>query len=90
MASRTRLQAHLRRETDEWAAKSFETLRAELRDVVAYERGGGDDAYQVEVQLLEDEEEYLHVGLAVDDGGWRAFAPFCSSFLVYRDGRVDK
>ena len=42
------------------------------------------------VALAESEAEYVHVTVAVDDGGWRAFFPLSTSLLVYRDGRIDK
>ncbi|MCP5113951.1 MAG: hypothetical protein GY953_24215 [bacterium] len=90
MASKSALEASLREEVDRWAAKSYQVLRDELQDVVAYEKGHGENCHQFEVQLLEDEDDYVHVGIGVDDGGWRAFAPLSTSFLVYRDGRVDK
>lgn len=87
---RSRLSAHLRSEADQWAKKPFEALVEELRDVVAYEVGASADWYQCEVQILEHTDSYVHVGVAVDDGGWRAIVPLSMSFLVYRDGRVDK
>ena len=90
MASKVELEAALRQEVDRWAAKSYDALREELRDVVAYQRGHGESCHQFEVQLLEDTEEYVHVSIGVDDGGWRAFTPLCAGFLVYRDGHVDK
>lgn len=80
----------LLRERDRWSAKSYEVLIAELRDVVAYSVGEGSSFYQVEVQVLECNGEYVHVLIGVDDGGWRAFAPLNASFLVYEDGRVEK
>jgi hypothetical protein len=65
-------------------------LVTELLDVVAYSVGEGSGSYQVEVQVLECESEYVHILVGVDDGGWRAFAPLNTSFLVFRDGRVEK
>src|SRR5260370_22384430 len=78
----------LAREVDRWSTKPYETLKTELRDVVAYSVGEGSESYQVEVQLVESLSEYVHVSLAVDDGGWRAFLPLSASFLTYPDGRV--
>jgi hypothetical protein len=48
---------------------SSERLIAELHDVQAYEIGAESKRYQVEVQLLEDTDTYVHVLVAVDDGG---------------------
>jgi hypothetical protein len=84
------LRLRLGCEVGRWSAKSYDALKTELRDVVAYSLGEGLEFYQVEVQLLESEPEYVHVGVAVDDGGWRAYMPRSTSFLVYRDGRVGK
>jgi hypothetical protein len=83
------LRECFRREVDRWSAMPFDALLAGLAEVVAY-TGEGPDFYQVEVQLLECEPEYVHVAVAVDDGGWRAFVPLSASFLVYRDGRIEK
>jgi hypothetical protein len=43
--------------------------------------------YQVEVELLEDTERYIRVGVAVDDGNLPAsFWPVFSSFILNKDG----
>ena len=85
------LKACLRHEVEAWAAKSCDTVRGELRDVVVYEGAFGGTTYQVEVQLLEDLPEYVHVGVAVGDETLRrTIFPLCSSILVHADGRVDR
>jgi hypothetical protein len=84
------LQRVLDRELDRWCAKPYEALVAELTDAVNYEGGEGAASYQVEVLMLERTLERVHVSLAVDDGGWRAFLPLSTDFLVHRDGRVDR
>ena len=86
--ARSDLQECLRREVERWSAKPFDVLVTELEDVVAYSCEEP-DFYQVEVQALERIAEYIHVSVAVDHGGWRAFVPVSTSFLVYQDGRVD-
>ena len=73
-----------------WCQKDFGALLGELKTVVAYERERGASKYQVEVELLERKSEYVHVMVAVDDGGIRAFKPLSQSFIVHRDGRVDR
>jgi hypothetical protein len=59
-------------------------LRAELEDGnVAYEVVVDSKTYQVEVDLLEDTQAYLHVSVAVDDGTLpAAFTPASKSFVV--------
>jgi hypothetical protein len=58
---------------------------------VAYDNGAtGKAFYQVEVQLLDSKHEYVHIGVSVDDGGWRSFFPMSTTFIVRADGRVEK
>lgn len=88
---KNQLQDLLVAEIDAWSRKSFATLVRELSDVVTYERGGGSGFHQFEVQMLEQEPDYVHVGVSIDDGGVvRSLVPLSSSFIVYRDGRIDK
>ena len=85
-----RLSKLLDAEVRAWAAKPYDTLVAELQDVAAYGRGEGADFHQFEVLLLENEPDYLHVSLAIDDGSLRrSFAPLCRDFILHRDGRVE-
>lgn len=78
------LREALRREVAAWSAKPYDALVAELPEVAAYEAKLDGEDYQVEVQLIEHTPGYLHVMVAVDDGGWRAWKPLTGSFLVYR------
>jgi len=72
------LDAELKR----WRAKSSEQLLAELRDEQAYEIEFENKMYQVEVEILENTEKYVHVLVAVDDGTLpAAFLPLSSSFI---------
>ena len=84
------LKERLKAELNEWSRKTYDSLATELQDVVVYEGGEGASRYQVEVLLYEHTPEYVHVGLMLDAGGWRQFIPLSTSFLVYRDGRVDR
>jgi hypothetical protein len=72
------LDAELKR----WRAKSSEQLLAELRDEQAYEIEFENKMYQVEVEILENTEKYVHVLVAVDDGTLpAAILPLSSSFI---------
>ncbi|MGC2193727.1 MAG: hypothetical protein WA628_03560 [Terriglobales bacterium] len=72
------LEAQIKR----WEAKSCERLIAELTDVVTYEVEFDGQRYQVEVQLVENTDTYVHVGIAVDDASfWEAVRPLSSSFI---------
>jgi len=72
------LDAELKR----WRSKSSEQLLAELRDEQAYEIEFENKMYQVEVEILENTEKYVHVLVAVDDGTLpAALLPLSSSFI---------
>jgi hypothetical protein len=65
-----------------WCAKSSEQLLAELGDVQAYEIEFENKTYQVEVEVLENTEKYVHVMVAVDDGSLPgALRPLSTSFI---------
>lgn len=69
-------------EVARWSQKSYQQLTAELRDVQAYEVVFDSKSYQVEVQLLENTDKYIHVLVGVDDGSIPAsFRPLSSSFI---------
>jgi hypothetical protein len=72
------LDAELKR----WSAKSSEQLLAELGEVKAYEIEFENKKYQVEVEILENTEKYVHVMVAVDDGSLpAAISPLSDSFI---------
>lgn len=82
MSRRQEWQKILDAEVQRWCAKSCEQLIAELHDVRAYEVELDSKTYQVEVELLEDTETYLHVLVAVDDGSLPAsFRPLTQTFI---------
>jgi hypothetical protein len=80
------LRQCLDQEVERWRGKDYSTLRKDLETLVRYARGEGLSRYVVEVQLLENESECLHIGIAVDDGH-RVYRPICQSFQVYKGGR---
>jgi hypothetical protein len=72
------LEAEMKR----WSALSCDQLISALSDVQAYEMEFESKKYQVEVQLLENTDSYVHVLVVVDDGHfWRAMHPLSSSFI---------
>jgi hypothetical protein len=76
--------AELRRETHKTLVARY-LDESDGRTVVA-ESGV---EYQVEVQGLWDDprqEGNLRVIISIDDGGWRAFNPLATSFIVASDG----
>lgn len=68
MGRREQWRPVLEAELERWSTKSPEQLVAELGEVRAYETEFESKKYQVEVEILENTEKYVHVVVAVDDG----------------------
>ena len=82
MPSREQWRLVLEAEVKRWRARSCAELVTALAEEQSYEIKFEDNTYQVEVQLLEKTDRYIHVGLAVDDGSMPAsFRPLSSSFI---------
>ena len=76
------LEAEMKR----WSAMSWERLIAELADEQVYEVEFESRKYQVEVELLENTERYIHVVVSVDDGSLPAsLRPLTASFIRNKD-----
>lgn len=84
------LRPYLEREVAKWSAKSYQTLREELRDGSFNANPGAE--YHLEVDLAENRDDYVHVNVAVcsEHVRWSCFHPLTASFLVHRDGRIEK
>ena len=75
-------------EVMKWSAKSYEQLLSELKEEQVYEVVFNGKNHQVEVALLENTDEYLHVCVSVDDGTLPAsFRPISSSFVRQKPSR---
>jgi hypothetical protein len=68
MNRRERWQAVLELEVARWSAKSYEELHSRLSEGQVYEVEFDSLQHQVEVELLENKPDYLHVSISVDDG----------------------
>ena len=69
-------------EVKRWSTLACEQLASELQDVQTYEVEFDSKKYQVEVQLLENTEQHLHVMVAGDDGSLPAsISPLTHSFI---------
>ncbi|HEV8677813.1 MAG TPA: hypothetical protein VGQ90_00455 [Stellaceae bacterium] len=69
-------------EVTRWSARSAEELIEELHQLRNYEVEFEGRTYQVEVQMLENTDGYVHVAVAVDDGMLpAAIVPACDSFV---------
>ena len=88
---REELRPYLEREVEKWSVKSYAMLREELQQGLYADAQEGLE-YHVEVELLENRDDYVHVMVAVCSprAGWSCYHPLSTSFLVYRDGRVEK
>jgi hypothetical protein len=88
MKRRQRWRPVLDAEMKRWSVESCNELVAELGEVQAYEVEFESKKYQVEVQLLENTDKYVHVGIGVDDGSIPAsFRPLSSSFIRQKTDR---
>ena len=72
-------------EVKRWSAMSCSQLVSKLSDLQSYEVELDSKKYQVEVELVEDTEQYLHVMVAVDDGSLPAsISPLTDSFILQK------
>ena len=85
MKRREKWRPVLDQEINRWSQKSYDELRAELSDIHNYEIEFESKAYQVEVELLENTPDYVHVDVRVDDGSlpW-SIAPLGADFIQKR------
>jgi hypothetical protein len=81
------LSEALEKESADWKQKGYAAL-ARLTYPISYERGPESDShsYQVEVDLLEKNEQYIQIIVSVDDGGISAFCPPSSILEVRASG----
>jgi hypothetical protein len=85
-ARRKEWQTVLAGEVKKWSAIPYYQIQSKVRDShECYEVQLNSKKYQVEVEILENTEEYLHVGLSLDDGSLPAsIRPVSSSIIVYK------
>jgi len=72
-------------EVQRWSTMSVEQLVSELNDVLAYEVEVGSKKYQIEIEMLENTDRYIHVMVAVDDGTLpRSIVPMTHTFIRHK------
>ena len=72
-------------EAQRWSAMSYDQLVSELRDLQAYTVEFESKTYQIEVEILEYTDTYVHVMVAVDDGSLPAsILPSTYTFICQR------
>jgi hypothetical protein len=83
------LSEALGRESADWNQKGYAEL-AGLSYPISYERRteGDPNSYQVEVDLLEKNEQYVQIIISVDDGGISAFCPPSRILMLHASGRL--
>ncbi len=86
MSRRQQWRKVLDQEVKRWSAMSFNQLAAALHDGEVYQVEFDSKTYQVEVELLENTKDYVHVSVAVDDGSLPAsIVPSSRSFIRKRE-----
>jgi hypothetical protein len=90
MSRREEWRTVLDSEVKRWTAMSLSGLVSELRDnPKAYQVEFESKHYNVEVELLENTEDYLHVVVAVDDGSLPAsISPLCHSWILPKESQT--
>ncbi len=85
--TRAELRERLRVEVERWEQKSFQELEV-LRYPVTYDTGVPKEPsfYQTEVTFLEKTREYIHLAVAVSDGGVSTFVPVTGDVIVRTSG----
>ena len=75
----------LEAEVQRWSALPYDRLQAQLATTEVYEVVDGPQRYQVEIDVLENTKEYVHVLLSLDDGSLPlSLAPVIESFITNR------
>jgi hypothetical protein len=86
MSRRKNCQQVLDSEMNRWSAMSDARLVSELLDDhQEYQVEFESEQYNVEVELIENSAQYLHVVIAVDDGTLPgSMSPLCNSIIRWR------
>jgi hypothetical protein len=86
MSRREEWQEILDTQVRRWSAMSAAQLISELHDRRAYKVEVESKHYQVEVQLLENTDAYVHIVVGVDDGSLPlSIVPLTRSFIRQKD-----
>ena len=83
MNRRERWRKVLETEMQRWSALPSDELVSRLGETDVYVVDMDSQEYQVEVELLENAQDYIHVALSVDDGSLPAsLFPVTKSFIT--------
>jgi hypothetical protein len=82
MTRRDQWRKVLDSEIHRWSRLSYEQLISQLSTTDVYKVEHDSKSYQVEIEVLEDTGNYLHVAISVDDGSLPAsLLPATDSFI---------
>jgi hypothetical protein len=88
MKNEKQMREVLRNEVSRWTSKPSDQLIAELKSEENYCVQFDGAEYQVEVMLLENTDDYVHVMIGVDDGHFpTAYRPLSDTFISRKPGR---
>jgi hypothetical protein len=88
MGKRESWRSTLEAEMQRWSAMSYDELIFRLQDVRSYEVDTGQNKLQVEVEIVENTPEYVHVTIGVDDASVpHSLLPLTDSFIRHRPSR---
>lgn len=86
MSRRSDCQPALTQEVERWSKMPWKELLCALQDTHDYQVDFGGKHYQVEVQLLENTEDYVQVSVAIDDGSFSmSIHPLSCSFVTQKN-----
>jgi len=87
MSRREEWRKVLDSEVKRWSAMSCDQLVSELPDgLEAYQIEFKSKQHNVEVEILENTDKYLHIVVAVDDGSLPAsISPLCHSWIRHKE-----
>jgi hypothetical protein len=86
VSRRSDCQPALTQEVDRWSKMPWKKVVCALQDTHVYQVDFGANHYQVEVQLLENTERYVHVSVAIEDGSFlMSVFPLSSSFVTQKN-----
>jgi hypothetical protein len=75
----------LETEVQRWSALPYDQLVSQLSKTNVYEVERDSQTYQIEIEVLENTADYVHVLISVDDGSVPAsFLPMTDSFITKR------
>lgn len=71
---------------ERWSALTYEQILSEIKGQECYQVECQGTQYNVEVQILENTKDYIHVAVSVDDGSLpTSFRPLSESFIVRKE-----